>query len=127
MKTLLAILLVAARTLAADLTLAWDANTDLFDAYVVHCKTGDVESIVDVGQDTAVTLSGLMPGLRYDVWVTARWGWMESGPSNIVSGVLVNVELQESSDLQNWTLVRSYNQLVEGAQRFYRLSVGTPR
>ncbi len=78
---------VAAAT-PAQAALAWDANTETdLAGYKVYYGTtsGQYASVVDVGNQTSYTLTGLQAGLTYFISATAYdTGGLESGHSNEV-------------------------------------------
>lgn len=68
------LLLMASACLAADVTLAWDANPDQTIAgYRVYYGTESYfyTSVIDVGNRTVLTISGLLPGVTYCFSATA--------------------------------------------------------
>ena len=80
---------------AAQVTLAWDANTDPdLAGYKLYygLSSGSYQSSVDVGNVTGYTLSGLLEGQTYYFAATAyNLSLAESGFSNEVSKALADV------------------------------------
>src|SRR2546427_4009890 len=80
---------------AAQVTLAWDANTapDLAGYKLYYgLSSGSYQSSVDVGNQTSSTLSGLLEGQIYHFAATAyNLSLAESGFSNEVSKAIADV------------------------------------
>ena len=91
-----AFLISSSYVLAAQIQIAWDANTDLdLAGYKVYYGTaprsyGGLGTPMDVGNVTSYTITGLTQGQTYYIVVTAYDNAIpanESGYSNEVSGV----------------------------------------
>jgi hypothetical protein len=74
---------------AAEVTLAWDPNSepDLAGYQLYYAVNGDVSAeILDVGNVTTVTVTGLLEGVAYWFVATAyNTSGLESDPSNEIS------------------------------------------
>ncbi len=70
-----------------NVSLAWDADTSLIDGYRLYWGTssGQYTQVVDVGNSTTGTLSGLAAAQTYYVVVTAYASNTESAPSAEIS------------------------------------------
>ena len=87
---LLLLLLVAARALAAGVSLAWDPVTNA-SGYMVYYgpAAGNYPTKMNVGNTTTHTLTTLVEGSTYHFVVTAYDGALvESGPSNDAAGTV---------------------------------------
>ena len=95
--SLLLVALLPARVAASALTLAWDPNTeDDLAGYRVYFGTqsGDYGSIIDVGNVTEYTVTGLDPETRYYFALTAYdTSWNESDFSEEVRALTDEEEL----------------------------------
>lgn len=74
LSVLSTLMLMASLCPAADLTLAWDPNPDPpVEGYRVYYGTRSYyyTSVIDVGNQTALTITGLLPGVTYFFSATA--------------------------------------------------------
>jgi len=88
-------------TFAAQITLAWDPSPGSVAGYVIDYgpSPGSYTSSVDVGAQTAGTISGLGNGVRYYFVVRAySSSGVFSSPSNEVSSVIGSVQLSFTDD-----------------------------
>lgn len=85
---ILAVLFMAAPTLAADVTLAWDANNPTPDGYRLFMRVDgqsyDYTNPAWQGPETTCTIADLAEGTTYAFVVRAFDGGLESGDSNEV-------------------------------------------
>lgn len=85
----LALLMIAVPAMAAQVTLAWDANDPAPEGYRLFQRTEttayDYEAPVWTGTVTTCTIDGLVPGVMYYFVVRAYQDLDESGDSNEVS------------------------------------------
>ncbi len=90
------------------LTFAWDANTESdlagYHAYI-GLSLGTYDNVIDVGNVTRYTATGLTIGTTYYIAVTASDIWdNESGYSNEISGVAKDIITpQEPKNLKEVT------------------------
>jgi len=86
MKLILAFMCVCVSALAAQVTLAWDANTEPDIAgYRIYFGTNGFGEVVNAGNVTNITITTLVAGGAYSFYATCyNTSGLESEPSNIV-------------------------------------------
>jgi hypothetical protein len=87
-----AILVWAASTwvaTAADLTLAWDPSPDTnvtkYILYVQQVGSSDAPNLFDMGNSNTGTISGLVPGTTYQIYIAA---WIRPGLESTASNMI---------------------------------------
>ena len=84
----LLIYIPACSATAAQITLAWEPSPSTPDGYRIYYGTtsGQHPNIIEVGNETTYTVTGLQDSTRYYFVVTAYLGAQESLPSDEVNG-----------------------------------------
>jgi hypothetical protein len=90
----LILLLLSVSVYAADVTLAWDANTETdLAGYKIYTgiASGSYNQIINVGLVTTYTVTGLAPGEHYFAATAYNTSALESSYSNEVSQVILSI------------------------------------
>jgi hypothetical protein len=98
-------LIVPRTTMAADVTLAWDANseTDLAGYKIYYGSVSQsYTNVVDVGNVITYTVQNLLPFKYYFAATAYNLSNLESGYSNEVSNTVNTIQIMSTAAAINW-------------------------